>query len=324
MISGEGESFTLKRFSGTDDEVRAQWLKERGKGIGGSDVAAIMGLSPWRSPYEVWLEKTGMREPEDISGRPSVEWGNRLEPIVGQKFREEHPDWKVRRVNGILTSISRPWAKASLDYEVDVPGEGWQVLEIKTASQFGEHNWEEGVPLFYQTQVQHYLAVTGRKVAYVAVLIGGSDYREYRLERDEDDIRAIESAVDTFWLANVTGLTEPDVVGSDSPLLFDEHPAASGELVIMDSTPTALSRYQLACVEFEQAKAEKERWGAKLKQAIGDDRGWDTPSGKVVWQRGQRSRFDSKRFKAEHPDLNAKYTTTADVDGGIRVYPVKN
>lgn len=322
MISGEGEAFELTRFHGTPEEVSAQWHAAREKGIGGSDVAAVMGLSPWRSPYEVWCEKTGLAQPEDISDKPAVEWGNRLEPLVGQKFREMHPDFTVRRVNGILTSIERPWAKASLDYEVKVPGEGWLVLEIKTSGQFGSHNWDEGVPLWYQTQVQHYMAVSGRSAAYVAVLIGGSDYREFRIERDEDDVKAIEQAVDTFWNVNVLTKKEPDAIGGDGPALFEVHPEGA-ELVELDETPTALSRYQLACAEFDQAKAEKERWASKLKQEIGDDKGWQTPAGKVVWQRSERSRFDTKRFRADHPELNDEYTTTSKVDGGLRFYPAK-
>ena len=80
--------YTQVRFDGSPDEVNAKWERARRGGIGGSDVAAIMGISKYRSPYEVWLEKTGRVEPKDISGKQAVEWGNRLEDTVARKFAE--------------------------------------------------------------------------------------------------------------------------------------------------------------------------------------------------------------------------------------------
>lgn len=322
MISGEHEAFELVRAEGeTEEELRESWLKIRRAGVGGSDVAAIMGLSPWRTAYEVWVEKlTGALE--DISDKPAVHWGNRLEALVGDEYRKSHQDRIVRRVNAVARSIARPWAQASLDFEVKDPDLGWGVLEIKTAGYRSANHWDEGVPTFYLTQVTHYLSITGRPFADVAVLIGGQDYREYRIMRDADDVAAVDKAVDEFWHTNVEGGVEPEVTGTDGPSVFSMHPDP-GDVVELGSTPLALSRYQLACVEYDAAKKERDRWGAKLKAEIGDAKGWQTPAGKVLWQRGQRSRFDSKRFKADHPDLNDEYTVTSQVDGGLRFYPAK-
>ena len=113
MIKGEGVTFRCIRCA--DD---AEWLEQRKKGIGGSDVAAIMGLSPWRTPAEVWFEKTGRVEPPDLSDKPYVQKGVELEAYVGGKYKKAHKDFHVRRVNAICQSIERPWAQASLDYEV--------------------------------------------------------------------------------------------------------------------------------------------------------------------------------------------------------------
>ena len=319
-VDGEGTVFTLIR---TPDGDREAWLAQRREGIGGSDVAAIMRLSPWRSAYETWAEKCGLVEPADLSDKESVQWGNILEPIVGRHYAELHPERKVRRVNAVCRSITAPWAQASLDYEVKDPELGWGVLEIKTAGLRSADKWEEGAPVFYLTQIAHYLRVTGRPFADVAVLIGGQEFREYRYMREDLDVDLVAKAVDEFWNANVLANREPDAIGGDGPALFAAHPDA-GELVELDETPTALSRYQLACLEFDRAKAEKERWAAKLKQEIGDARGWQTPAGKVVWQRGERSRFDTKRFKADHPELNEEYTVTSKVDGGLRFYHAKD
>ena len=158
MISGENQHFTLVRCESDED-----WLAERRKGIGGSDVAAIMGLSAYSTPYQVWLEKTqGIHE--DISEKPAVMWGNILEPVVGEHYMDCHPDRHVRRVNAIARSIGRPWAQASLDYEVRDPELGWGVLEIKTAGWRREQDWEDG------TWVGGYLPI--------AVNVSGATARE--------------------------------------------------------------------------------------------------------------------------------------------------
>ena len=317
MISGEGEHFTLTRFHGTPDEVEEQWLTARRFGIGGSDVAAIMGLSPWKSAYEVWAEKAhGVSE--DISERPAVQWGNILEPVVGEHFKSLHPDFAVRRVNGMASSLARPWAQASLDYEVNVPGRGWGVLEIKTAGLMSARHWEEGVPVFYATQVAHYLSVTGRPYAYVAVLIGGQDYREYLVERDEDDIAAVNAAVDAFWHDNVEADVAPEVTVGDGPTVLEVRGEATSDYEELSETPTLLSRYRLAKVEFDHARSELDRWSSKLKEAVGDAKGWDTPDGRLTWRRYERSKFDAKAFDLDHPGLRDKYITKKMTDGGLQ------
>ena len=95
-----------------------EWREARKGGVGGSDVGAILGLNPWKTPFEVWLEKTGRAEPPDLSGKESVEWGNRLEPLVAEKFAEMHPEFKVLRKNCTMVSKSRPWAFANIDREI--------------------------------------------------------------------------------------------------------------------------------------------------------------------------------------------------------------
>ena len=300
----------------------AEWLDLRSHGIGGSDVAAIMGLSPWRTPYQVWADKVlGIRE--DISGRPAVEWGTILEPVVGDHYKSLHPDRTVRRVNAVCRSHARPWAQASLDYEVRDPDLGWGVLEIKTASLRSADAWADGVPLFYQTQVTHYLSVTGRPFADVAVLIGGQDYREYRIERDEDDIRAVNAAVDAFWHDHVEAEVAPDVSAPDSSTLLSGHPSPSGEMIETDTTPDLLTRWLRAKEDADMAKGRVDDLAARLRQTIGDARGIDCPAGRLTWSRSETSRFDSKRFKAEHPDIISAYTTTQTRDGGLRFVAAK-
>lgn len=317
LISGEGKFFTLTSFDGTCDEVREQWLERRRDGIGGSDVAAIMGLSPYSSPYKVFAEKV-LGVSDDISDVPAVYWGNRLEALIGEEYQTNHPDRMVRRVNGIASSIGRPWAQASLDFEVKDPDLGWGVLEIKTAGDRRQHDWDGGVPVYYQTQVTHYLSVTGRAFADVAVLIGGRDYREYRIMRDEDDIKAVEEAVDAFWRDHVLAQEPPEAGGIDGKAVFESHSEAADGLLESESVPKEVLAWRAAKTRSDEADAALKEATAKLKELIGGNSGIKCPLGEVKWLRNERTSFDSKRFRKENEEMFARYATTKRVDGGLR------
>ena len=319
MISGENQHFTLVRCESDED-----WLAERRKGIGGSDVAAIMGLSAYSTPYQVWLEKTrGIHE--DISEKPAVMWGNILEPVVGEHYMDCHPDRHVRRVNAIARSIERPWAQASLDYEVHDPELGWGVLEIKTAGWRREQDWEDGVPVYYQTQVAHYLSVTGRPFADVAVLIAGQDYREFRVMRDEEDVATVNAAVDEFWHEYVENGVAPEVEAFDAHSLFMAHQRDDGEYLSGDGRRLGplVNLWLTAKSDMDEARMRLDYYSTALKDVIGDNRGIDFTAGRLTWQRSERRRLDSKRLRSERPDIADEYTTSSMADGGLRWKPRK-
>ena len=322
MISGENTHFTLIRCDGDDG-----WLEQRTKGIGGSDVAAIMGLSPWRTPAEVWLEKTGRAEPQDLSDRPHVRRGVDLEGFVGERFKAAHKGMAVRRVNAICQSIERPWAQASLDYEVR-DGGSWGVLEIKTSR--NDADWTDGIPVYYMTQVQHYLSVTGRDFAWVAVQFDSDwlwEYREYRIERDEDDIAAIDKTVDTFWNDYVLTDTMPTLVGTSGEAqgLTQMYSRPTTESITDTDADTLqlVSDYQDASERERQAKADRQVATTKLMAKVGDHKALFTDTAKVLWVRSESERFDLKRFKKDHPELAADYMTAYTRNGGIRVTDLK-
>lgn len=314
MISGEGKLFNLIRCD--SDEA---WREERRKGIGGSDVAAIMGISAYSTPYQVWLDKVqGIHD--DISDKPAVVWGNILERIIGEYYAQEHPDRAVRRVNGMLRSIQRPWAQASLDYEVRDPELGWGILEIKTAGWRREDDWSDGVPVYYQTQVAHYLSVSGRPFADVAVLIAGQDYREYRVMRDEEDIETVNRAVDDFWHGNVESGVAPDVDAPDNRYVFEAHPEPGAEYVEVSDAKTSdlLNRWLSAKAELDYAKKQVDELSAKLKGIIGDNKGLDAKTGRLTWSRFEKKRLDTKTMREECPDFYDAYVVTVPSDGGLR------
>ncbi|WP_459253609.1 lambda-exonuclease family protein [Enterococcus hirae] len=142
----------------TLDMSHQEWLEDRKRGIGGSDVATVLGLNKYKSPYQLWLEKTGQIELKDSESEPAY-WGNVLEEVVAKEF-QERTGKKVRRRNQVFEHPLHPFLRANIDR--DVVGEN-AILECKTANQFFSKEWEgEEVPLSYLCQVQHYMNVLNK------------------------------------------------------------------------------------------------------------------------------------------------------------------
>lgn len=322
----EKRPYTEIRFKGSPEEVDAQWRSARRLGVGGSDVAAIMGMSSYRSPYEAWLEKTGRAEPADLSGNEAVEWGNRLEGCVADRFADGHPELRVVRRNAMLVSRERHWAFANLDRIAYAEGGEPYVLECKTCGARRAHDWDAGVPDYYLTQVTHYLGVTGYAGAWVAVLIGGQEYREFYVPRDEADIAAVAEAVDSFWHRNVEGGEMPAMVGTASEAgalaesyadWRDEYAQCCDEDLIAEGCD--LDALEDVKARIDELTREKRRIEDALKARIGDRKGLMTQTRRVTWPRTVSTRFDAKRFRGEHPELAEQYTTESMRDGGIRI-----
>ncbi len=161
----------------TNHLTRDQWLDVRRQGIGSSDAAAAVGLNPYKSQLELWLEKTG-RDAELPRIDPSDEssptyWGTLLEPIVAAHYTKRTGN-KVRKVNAVLQHPEHAWMLANIDREI-VGTSDVQILECKTAGIHGSRLWKDGVPEYVQLQVRHQLAVTVKRAVEVAVLLGGQE-----------------------------------------------------------------------------------------------------------------------------------------------------
>ena len=317
-------AFVEERFTGTEEEIHAQWIEARKGGIGGSDAAAVMGMNPYKTPLMVWLEKTGRTEPEDISGKDAVYWGNVLEPVVAAEFAKRHPGWKVRRRNALLRSVEHPFMQASLDFEaVDDQGRRG-VLEIKTAGAHRKGEWDAGIPDYYLPQPIHYLAVTGYEFYAVAVLIGGQDYREFVFDRDEKDVDLVIECEDAFWKLVETGeMPMPTGSKGDASALLEVSPEAGEEYVSeLDDDVPELALYADACERFKRADEEKRKLANLLRKRIGDAKGIETPRYRATWARSEAERFDQKAFAEDHPDLFEKYKVKAARDGGLKIKEV--
>ena len=316
------KKYTEIRFTGTPEEINAQWIEARKNGIGGSDVASIMGLNKYSSPLNVWLVKTGREPSPDLSDNQAVEWGNRLEDVVAAKFAEEHPELQVRRRNATMVSIKRPWAFANIDRWVTDGKGNVGILEVKTAGMRRAADWDNGVPLYYMTQVMHYMSVTGYQYAWVAVLIGGQEYREYYIERDENDIAAINNYVDTFWHDFVAADTAPALVGNkpEADALLSQHSDPTDQMIpMLDADVSMVDDLQKIKSQIDELNKRKMMIENTIKDLIGDNKGIETESKRITWVRSTRSSFDKKAFDAAHPGLTQDYIKTSVTNGGIRI-----
>lgn len=307
------------RLVGTKDLPREDWLAVRKRGIGSSDAAAAVGLNPYKSQLELWLEKTGRDEnlpkidPHDETS-PTY-WGNLLEPIVAAHYTRRTGN-KVRRINAVLQHPHPGlfWMLANIDREV-IGCDEVQILECKTAGINGAKLWRDGVPEYVQLQVQHQLAVTGKQSADVAVLLGGQDLEIHRIERDEGLIGRLIQLELAFWRYVETD-TPPPADGSESADLALRclYPQDSGETldfsqdVPLSATFCDLINVRQSLAELEQQEA---RFKQALQQAMGDASKALFETGSVTWKKAKDSLLlDSKRLLQDQPDLLRQYATT--------------
>lgn len=194
-----------------------EWLVNR-KGIGGSDASAILGLNPYKTNQELWMEKKGQMSPVDISGKSYVKYGNDAEPLLRALFALDYPEYKVEYYdNNMIINKKYPWAHASLDGELTDPDGRRGILEIKTTNILQSMQWEKWdnrIPDNYYIQVLHYLLVTEYDfVVLKAQLKRVRDgevrltTKHYHIEREEvlSDIKMLKEEEEAFWYSLQSG-----------------------------------------------------------------------------------------------------------------------
>ncbi|WP_320153393.1 lambda-exonuclease family protein [uncultured Tolumonas sp.] len=298
------------RLASTTQLSREEWLQIRSTGIGSSDAAAAIGLSSYKCSLSLWLEKTGRQLPEDLSEKEAVVWGTVMEPVLAKMYAER-TGRKVRRVNAVLQHPEHPFMLANLDREV-ITDSGTGVLEIKTAGFYSALQWEDGVPVAYQCQVLHQLAVTGHAWADVAVLIAGQEFRIYRIERDDDKITDLIQREAQFW-SWVTNDQQPDPDGSydAQQALLSLFPTDNGQtLDFSESGPFNDLFAELLLIRHRKEEIEQQESTLKhrIQAALGSATAAIFQQGKVSWRKAKdRLVPDLDRLSLEHPELLQQY-----------------
>ncbi|MFP3709687.1 YqaJ viral recombinase family protein [Paraburkholderia sp. SIMBA_009] len=313
---GPGRHRPALRLVDTKSLSREDWLEVRKNGIGGSDAAAAVGLNPYKSMLELWLEKTSrdadLPKPDPDDTTEPVYWGTLLEPIVAASYTKQTGN-RVRRINAVLRHPSIPWMLANLDREVvGVPDV--QILECKTAGEFGARLWRDGVPEYVQLQVLHQLAVSGKQTADVAVLLCGQRLEVHRIERDDALIARLIELEAAFWRYVETD-TPPPGDGSESAdrALRCLYPGAGGSVDFTDDRRLSSTFADLVDVraEIEARQQIEARLKQTIQQAMAEADRAQFETGSVSFKRSKDgSGIDLKLLLADHPHLATQYAIT--------------
>jgi putative phage-type endonuclease len=285
-----------KKSTATHEE----WKALRHKYIGGSDAAAVVGMNAWVSPYALWAEKTG-RLP-GFEGNLATEVGTYLEEFVAQKFAQETGK-KVRKCNQSWFNDQYPWAIANIDREIVGEDAG---LEIKTTSEMNTQKFKGGeYPANYYVQCMHYLAVTGKKRWYLAVLIGNREFKWFTIERDEDEINALMDAEKKFkQLVDSNTPPQADGASSTSDTLFTLYPDSIDEAIGIGSFERELDNYFRLKEQKKNIDMVIDGIENRIKAHLGECARGEGEKYKVSWKTQYRSTFDSNKFVADHPEMD--------------------
>jgi putative phage-type endonuclease len=265
------------KYLGSWDSSDAAWHEARAGRIGGSEVGAIVGASKYESAYSLWAKKLGLIN-SDIEENEFMYWGKALEPVVIDRFAQEHPELTVLRDVGTWVSLTNDKYLANPDAILESANGEYGVLEIKTARY--SDDWANGVPQYYVTQVQWYLSVFGFDYAYVAVLFAGSEYREYEIKADAFWQESDQQKVAQF-LECVAEERKPDWDGSEATVkaVKQQHPdidtSASIELGELGL------HYSSALDALDEAKKKSNELQARVLDAMGSAKTaviYDTPA----------------------------------------------
>ncbi len=310
---------------------REEWLRLRAEGVGGSDVGAICGLSHFSKPIDVYLTKTGATQAQQTS--EAMYWGSTLEDVVAREF-QIRTGKKVQRLNFLIKKDG--WQIANVDRLVvnpDIAKSAFvagkiktdTLLECKTANSFAVDEWgpsqeaeiltgnvvsQHRIPESYECQIQWYMGIIGAKRCYVAVLIGGNDYRMYQVDFSPETYAALVEKCRTFWFENVQKLIAPELETSedvekvypDSTEEFQEAP---------DDVISDIADYRDTQARINLLKQVLDKKKALICEAIKERAGLSINGQPVcTWKAQKSTRFDATAFKNAHPDLYNEFTKT--------------
>lgn len=303
----------MRRLVSTVDMPKEDWLRWRKTGITGTDAGAICGLNPYASAFSVYQDKItdAVEEFDNESMRP----GRDMEAYVASRF-EEKTGYKVRRANAIFQNEEHPFMLADFDrLIVGLPNGEKAGLECKTVSPYSADKWKEGnIPLHYQMQVQHYLAVSGYDCWYVAALIFGREFIIRKIERDEELIQNLITIEERFWNENVLARVMPDPDGSRdcaeqiAKLYFKSDKEKTIELLGVDSE---LRRREEVVALIDKLEKEKAIIDQKIQLQLEDAAYGESSEYRVSWVSSESRRLDTKKLKAEKPEVYDQYCKTS-------------
>lgn len=300
--------------------LTAEQLEAHNTGVGSSDTGTALDLNPWKSSFELYQEKVGEVERADLSEVQAVHFGTVLEEPLAQEF-VRRTGLKVRRRNTTFVHKEHPFIVCHPDRTID--GQR-TILECKTAGAWSANDWgpdgTDQVPDHYLVQVHQQMLVMDYPRAVLAVLIGGQEYRQYEFQRDPEMDKLILDGLCSFWYDHVLPKVPPEPT-----TLRDLNSLKDAGTSIVAEPAIAQAAIQLSQVkaEIKELEATKVAFEKMLKDFMREHSTLVSAEGETIatWKAAKDSqRFDSKAFKAAHPDMYEEYCTTV---AGSRRFLIK-
>lgn len=299
------------------EEDEDAWLKARTRGIGGSDIGAICGVSPFTSARQIYLNKTGQFTESMKPGAAAQErmhFGHLLEPIVADEFAarelvEDKAHLKLVNIGATLQHKDYPWALANVDrLIVDTDGRPWGILECKTTSEYMNEEWESGEILqSYVYQLNWYLWILGLERGYFACLVGGNKFYIYPVYRNDELINKVMlPAAKKFWYENVLALKEPEMQSVDTEFANQvyNNVVKNSELIMEDDTANDLAETVFNCKrQIKELTSIMEEAQNKLKDRLKENEIGYTKDYTIKWSPRSQKRVDNDKLKKEYPEV---------------------
>ena len=292
---------------------RAEWLEIRKQGIGSSEVATIVGLNPWETPYQLWRRKLGLDPEKETSF--AMKAGHYLEDAVSLFWQDETGQQVIKSSAGdwLIRDNERHYLQVSPDRTYWLKGmaknnDNKGILEIKTTQKSID---EEDIPKHWFVQLQYQLGVAGYRCGSLAWLIQGRTFGYKDLDFVPDFYDWLVEEVDKFWLDNIQGKQEPTAANVQDILLkYNRH--TDGKIVEVNDE--IFAAYQdLKAVKEELALIEEKKVSLeeKIKMVFGDAEAISYAGQTLATWKAPKpsSKFDAKAFTAAHPDLAKEFTT---------------
>ncbi len=298
----------MRKLVSTIGMEKREWLRYRKGGITGTDAGAITGMNPYISAFQVYQDK--ISETFSDEDNESMRQGRDLEEYVAERFTEA-TGLKVRKANGIYQNEKHPIMLADFDRLIVGQKAG---LECKTVSPYSADKWKDGeIPLHYQMQVQHYLAVSGYDCWYVAALIFGREFIVRKIERDEDIINNLIRIEEHFWESYVIprNMPKPDGTERCSELIAKMYYKSENEKTVeLYGFKEALERRSELLALINKMEQEKQAIEQSIKLEMQEAAYANADNYKISWTSVDSKRLDTKRLKEEQPDIFERFSKT--------------
>lgn len=307
------------------EKDKKAWLRSRRAGIGGSEIAAILGENHWNSPRQIWMSKIGMFDDKPPQQSEAARWGNLLETTVADEWALREGQ-KYVHIPVILQHDEEPWLLANIDgFTLTENGYGVTgILEIKTTSAYNNDVWEQGpVPFHYVCQTNWYCGITGLNKYTIVCLVGGQKLYHYTLPADPELFERERKAAKTFWVHNVLEKVEPEATAVDKELIARDEkenpPLESLQEAIMDDEETEriTEAYCQMREKIKQFNDVKDALYAQIKLKMGNYGGIITKTHTVALKQSNRRSCNFALLQELSPqiyDQVVSHSTTISLD----------